>query len=52
MYEHRSDNFGNGRDVRNLFEDMVSRQADRIAAMDSPTRDEIMTVVSSDLPEE
>jgi len=53
MYEHRDDNFGNGRDVRNRFEDVVSRQADRLAAMDAPTKDDLMTIVKRDLlPEE
>ena len=49
MYEHRDDNFGNGRDVRNRFEDVVSRQADRLAAMEAPTKDDLMTIIKRDL---
>ncbi len=49
MYENRDDNFGNGRDVRNRFEDVVSRQADRLAAMEKPTKDELMTIIKADI---
>ena len=49
MYENRDDNFGNGRDVRNRFEDVVSRQANRLAAMDNPSKDELMTIIKDDL---
>ncbi|MBQ3275693.1 MAG: AAA family ATPase [Oscillospiraceae bacterium] len=48
LYENRDDNFGNGRDVRNRFEDVVSRQADRLAAMDNPTKDDLMTIIKQD----
>ena len=47
-YENRDDNFGNGRDVRNRFEDVVSRQADRLAAMESPTKEDLMTIIKED----
>ena len=49
MYEHRDDNFGNGRDVRNRFEDVVSRQADRLAVMEAPTKDDLMTIIKEDI---
>ena len=49
MYENRDDNFGNGRDVRNRFEDMVSRQADRISQLEAPTKEELMAVLPEDL---
>ena len=49
MYENRDDNFGNGRDVRNWFEDVVSRQADRLAASEkAPSKDELMTITKED----
>ena len=44
MYKNRDDNFGNGRDVRNRFEDIISRQANRLAAMEAPTKDDLMTI--------
>ena len=52
LYEDRDENFGNGRDVRNRFEDMVVRQANRVAAMESPTREDIVTFTKADFFEE
>jgi len=49
MYENRDDNFGNGRDVRNRFEDAVSRQADRVSQMENPTKDDLMALLPEDL---
>ena len=49
LYENRDDNFGNGRDVRNCFEDMIVRQSNRVAAMEAPTRDDLMDVLPEDL---
>ena len=46
--------FGNARGVRNLFEQAVSRQANRLAGQDSVTREELMLLKAEDLvpPEE
>ncbi|MBQ9250081.1 MAG: AAA family ATPase [Oscillospiraceae bacterium] len=54
LYEERSDNFGNGRDVRNCFEDMIVRQSNRVAAMEDPSKEDLMAVLPEDLedPEE
>lgn len=49
LYKNRDANFGNGRDVRNIFEDMVVRQADRVSALPAPTKDELMAVLREDL---
>lgn len=48
LYEDRDENFGNGRDVRNRFEDMVLRHANRVAAMESPGREDLMTLKQED----
>ena len=48
MYEQRDENFGNGRAVRNLFEDMVMRQSNRVAVMDAPTKEDLMTFLPED----
>jgi hypothetical protein len=48
MYENRDDNFGNGRDVRNCFEDMVVTQSNRVAELESPTKDDLMAVLPED----
>ena len=54
MYDERTENFGNGRDVRNCFEDMVVRQSNRVAAMENPGKDDLISVLPQDLedPEE
>ena len=52
LYQQRDDNFGNGRDVRNCFEDMIVRQSNRVAAMEAPTREDLMTVLPEDLKEQ
>ena len=54
LYDNRDENFGNARDVRNLFEKAVARQSDRVAAMDAPTREQLMELLPDDLkdPEE
>lgn len=49
LYEERDDNFGNGRDVRNLFEKIVAKQADRVAGMEAPTDEELLTITKEDL---
>lgn len=49
MYEQRDENFGNARDVRNIFETAVARQANRVAALESPTKDDLMALTMADL---
>ncbi len=48
LYENRDENFGNGRDVRNRFEDMVVRQANRVAAMEAPSKEDLVTFTKAD----
>ena len=52
LYEERSENFGNGRDVRNCFEDMVVRQSNRVAQMENPSKEDLMNVLPEDLEDE
>ncbi len=49
MYEQRDENFGNARDVRNIFEQAVARQANRLAAMDAPAKEDLMVLTEDDL---
>ena len=49
MYEHRDENFGNARDVRNIFERAMARQADRVAGLESPTKEDLMALTEDDL---
>jgi len=52
LYDERDENFGNARDVRNLFEKAVARQSDRVAALEAPTREQLMELRTEDLTEE
>ncbi len=49
LYQHRDQNFGNARDVRNLFEKLVAAQANRVAGIAAPTDEELLTVTARDL---
>jgi len=49
LYDLRDDNFGNARDVRNLFEKIVAKQANRVAAIENPSDEEILTITPADL---
>ncbi len=49
LYESRDENFGNARDVRNIFERAVANQANRLAAMEKPTKDELMKLLKEDI---
>ena len=49
MYENRNESFGNGRDVRNIFEKAVTKQATRLAGVRSPSNTQIITLEKSDM---
>ena len=51
LYACRDENFGNARDVRNLFEQAVARQADRVSQLEGPTREQLMELKPEDLEE-
>ena len=42
--------FGNGREVRNLFELTLTKQAARLAEMSERSRDDLVTIMEHDLP--
>ena len=48
LYEQRDVNFGNARDVRNLFEDLIVTQSDRVSQLDNPTVEDLMKVTLED----
>ena len=49
MYEQRDENFGNARDVRNVFETAIAAQANRVAMMENPTKEDLMALTIDDL---
>ena len=48
MYEHKSDNFANGRAVRNFFEEVITAQANRLAPKEDITDEELNTLTYED----
>lgn len=50
LYANRNKNFGNGRDVRNIFESIVTKQSKRVARLLNPTDEEMTTITVEDLP--
>lgn len=49
LYAKRDKNFGNGRDVRNTFESIITKQSKRVASLINPSDDEITTIDAADL---
>ena len=49
LYETRDENFGNARDVRNIFERAVANQANRVSSMEAPTREDLMRLTRADI---
>ncbi len=47
--EPRTRGFGNARFVRNLFEEAVGRQADRLASVGEPTDEQLTTLTAADV---
>lgn len=50
-YKNRDKHFGNGRLVRNIFEQMIANQSNRLAQIQEPTKNELQTLTVADLPE-
>ncbi len=56
MIKHRKftklENFANAREVRNMFEEIITNHARRIAAMENPTHEDMVTLTTYDLIDE
>ncbi len=51
LFANRENNFGNARDVRNIFEETVTRQSKRISKLSSPTNEDILKITEQDFPD-
>jgi Holliday junction resolvasome RuvABC ATP-dependent DNA helicase subunit len=49
-YENRGENFGNARMVRNVFEEMLTAQANRLSTVPSPTTEDLCALAVEDVP--
>jgi ferredoxin-thioredoxin reductase catalytic subunit len=50
MHAKRGENFANGRDVRNLFEQALAKQANRVGPMENPTDEVLCSLEAADVP--
>jgi hypothetical protein len=51
IYEKRHRGFGNARTMRNLFEKIIERQANRIVSITPITEKILITLIEDDIPE-
>ena len=49
MAQHKDEHFGNAREVRNVFEQTLQRQADRLIHLDNVTNLELSTIEAKDI---
>lgn len=49
LHETRSDSFANARTVRNLFEKLLTIQADRLASYETVTNDDLAAILEEDM---
>lgn len=49
VYERRSEDFGNARSVRNLFERIIAHQAERIIALNEVDDESLVELTLSDI---
>ena len=52
LYAFRDENFANGRTVRNFFEKVMVRQANRLASLEELTNEQLEALEADDLPED
>ncbi|NMO02667.1 AAA family ATPase [Gordonia sp. TBRC 11910] len=52
MYRDRDEKFGNARNVRSLFEEIVQQQARRIASTSEPDRAALQQITEADVPQQ
>jgi hypothetical protein len=49
MVLNKNENFANARDIRNLFESIITRQAMRVSSMPLPTKEDMMNITVDDI---
>ena len=49
IYKNKSENFANGREMRNKFEEILQHQANRIMLLAEPTRDDLKIITHNDI---
>lgn len=49
LYHNRTQNFGNGRLVRNLFEKVIERQENRLSSLQNPSKAILSQILAADI---
>ena len=49
IYKNKSENFSNGREMRNKFEEVLQYQANRIMLLSSPTKEDLQIITHNDI---
>ena len=49
MKEEEWEDFGNARGIRNMFEKIIMRQADRLVMIEEPEKEQLMTIIADDI---
>ena len=49
MGQEEWEDFGNARGIRNMFEKIVTNQANRLVQIGTPTKEQLMTIVAQDV---
>jgi len=50
MYATRNEEFGNARDVRNMFQEAVTNQANRLELLGDYSKESMITIKAADIP--
>jgi SpoVK/Ycf46/Vps4 family AAA+-type ATPase len=49
--QNKDEHFGNARFVRNMFEKIIQKQANRLSKIPNPTKDQLSLIMACDIPE-
>lgn len=49
LYNHRDKNFGNGRTVRNIYNEIIQRLSVRVSKIQKPSRQDLQTILPEDV---
>lgn len=50
LTKSKSENFSNGRLVRNMYDDLIMNQARRVSKIDGPSREDLELITAEDIP--
>jgi len=48
LVDNKDESFANGREVRNMYENIISKQANRLTSLENPSNDELCMITAED----